>query len=330
MNGGIAEITPANGLIEGCETGRLWDNEQSEAARSWSSVRPLAHLIDSTDRQDAVKAINPPLPVHATVSAQQTATKQEPICGPDGLGVATPPQNPLNGSEALSSDVAGAVRAICSIGDCERGGRLKRGWCSMHYSRWRKFGDPMMLESSRELTPDDVFFRMVADARPGGQACIGGCTELGRPNLCTRCLHRFWSKVTADDNGCWRWTGTVIDSGYGMFAVRSANQLAHRLAYEQLVGRIPDGLVIDHRCHTDDAICDGGICPHRRCCNPGHLEPVTQIVNVARGHGLAATTRRTGVCGRGHAITGDNVYVAPGDPTRRRCRECRTTKGLAA
>jgi hypothetical protein len=47
--------------------------------------------------------------------------------------------------------------------------------------------------------------------------------------------------------------------------------LVHRDVYEQLVGPIPEGLVLDH------------LCRNRSCCNPAHLEPVTTAENVRRG-----------------------------------------------
>jgi hypothetical protein len=33
----------------------------------------------------------------------------------------------------------------CSVEDCERTGRLKRGWCNKHYARWLRHGDPTLL-----------------------------------------------------------------------------------------------------------------------------------------------------------------------------------------
>ena len=45
---------------------------------------------------------------------------------------------------------------------------------------------------------------------------------------------------------------------------------SHRVVYELLVGLIPDGLVIDHRCEV------------KLCCNPDHLEAVTSSVNMLR------------------------------------------------
>lgn len=90
---------------------------------------------------------------------------------------------------------------------------------------------------------------------------------------------------------CWRWQGGVDKDGYG----RAERKLAHRVVYEAEVGEIPDGLFLDH------------VCRRRDCCNPMHLEPVTQSTNEKRkrwshrvklkkcqhGHDLYLNGRRT-------------------------------------
>lgn len=86
--------------------------------------------------------------------------------------------------------------------------------------------------------------------------------------------------IVADD-GCWVWQGAVVTNvrgthPYGKVVKRidskDVTYLAHRIAYEQAVGPIPKGLVIDH------------LCRNTLCVNPDHLEAVTQRVNVARGN----------------------------------------------
>jgi hypothetical protein len=122
----------------------------------------------------------------------------------------------------------------------------------------------------------------------------------------------FWSKVQKAD-GCWLWTGAT-DHGYGRHGGGSAKR-AHRLAYEDLVGPIPAGMVLDHLCHNDDPTCPGGVtCRHRRCVNPAHLEPASQGDNIRRGRGITAEQARRTTCRRGHAL-----LQASG---ARRCREC--------
>jgi len=78
---------------------------------------------------------------------------------------------------------------------------------------------------------------------------------------------RFWEKV--DKSGdCWMWKAYTHRSGYGTFGIgQGKTAYAHRFAYEDTHGPIPEGLVIDHRCFT------------RACCNPAHLRAVTPKQN---------------------------------------------------
>lgn len=126
---------------------------------------------------------------------------------------------------------------------------------------------------------------------------------------------RFNSKVDRrGQDECWPWLGTMEPEGYGVFAVTPRMQRkAHRLSYEKEVGPIPEGLTIDHTCH-DPLVCPGGpTCPHRRCVNPRHLEPVTRGENARRGNVTAQ-------CSRGHPWTEESTRLRPDG--RRSCRIC--------
>lgn len=70
---------------------------------------------------------------------------------------------------------------------------------------------------------------------------------------------------------CWQWTGAVNKGGYGVNYLFTDNVCAHRIAFTETGGEIPEGLELDH------------LCRNRRCINPHHLEPVTRTVNSRRG-----------------------------------------------
>ena len=118
---------------------------------------------------------------------------------------------------------------------------------------------------------------------------------------------RFWSKVDVAD--CWVWTSAVDFGGYGIFWIGSGvSRKAHRLAYESLVGTIPDGLTLDH------------LCRNRSCVNPDHLEPCTSGENARRSPLAPYNVKaRWTHCKRGHEFTRENTLIRS---ARRSCRIC--------
>lgn len=160
------------------------------------------------------------------------------------------------------------MEIVCAVDTCTAP-RRARGWCAVHYARWRRHGDPTVVE--RIYRDDEA---------------------------------RFWSKVDQFD-GCWGWTGTVNAFGYATLRIGDRGAaLAHRYAYELLVGPIPDGLVIDHLCRV------------RSCVNPAHLEPVTPQENQRRGLLGVLKTH----CRNGHEYTLENTYTRQDGRTE--CRTC--------
>lgn len=79
---------------------------------------------------------------------------------------------------------------------------------------------------------------------------------------------------------------------------------AHRVAYEEIMGPVPEGLELDHLCRT------------RSCVNPSHLEPVTHRENMNRGD---VATRRKTHCPKGHPYDEENTGIYNG---YRNCRAC--------
>ena len=121
-------------------------------------------------------------------------------------------------------------------------------------------------------------------------------------------------------DACWPWTGGTVD-GYGRIRVGPTNVGAHRLAWELEHGPVPDGKVLDHTCHNGTECPGGPTCPHRRCCNPRHAEPVTRGTNATRSHAWSGNRPR---CPQGHERTEDNLVTVMqhGRPVRL-CRTCR-------
>lgn len=113
-------------------------------------------------------------------------------------------------------------------------------------------------------------------------------------DLTTRC----WPHPSVDADGYSRLT-------WGTRADRHGTSY-HKLFYETFVGPVPEGMVLDH------------VCRNTRCCNPDHLEPVTNAENLRRGEGSGGVLYSPKThCKRGHALTEDNVVG------QRQCRTCK-------
>jgi hypothetical protein len=133
----------------------------------------------------------------------------------------------------------------------------------------------------------------------------------------------FLGNVLVADSGCWKWTKALSPDGYPVTGQKvSGRRLtgsACRLAFMHWIGPIPDGYQLDHTCHSRavaDGSCKGGKgCPHRKCVNPAHLEPVTPTENARR---TARAMKEW--CPQGHPYDEENTYIEPGGG--RACRAC--------
>lgn len=97
-------------------------------------------------------------------------------------------------------------------------------------------------------------------------------------------VDRIQAMVVVDENGCHVFTG-ARERGYGRIGRGggrgSGADYTHRVMYIAAHGSIPDGLHIDH------------LCRNRSCCNPEHLEAVSQAENNRR----AAAVKYPGIRG---------------------------------
>ena len=162
---------------------------------------------------------------------------------------------------------------------------------------------------------------------------VGGRTDEHAVLTMSDLGQRFWAKVDKDGpvhpvlgTPCWLWTPPLNVYGYGHFWADGKIRRSHVVAYELTNGPVPDGLGLDHLCHTHDEECPGGrTCLHRSCVNPEHLEAVTHAENLRRGkigQASGAQQRAKTHCPKGHPYDdGKNLYVTP-----RGERQCRTCK----
>ncbi len=121
----------------------------------------------------------------------------------------------------------------------------------------------------------------------------------------TPLMTRLLARVEKDSNGCWIFTGALRE-GYGILGRGGRKEglvYAHRATYTHFVGEIPKGLHIDHLCRV------------RACCNPKHLEPVTQAENNLR---MWKANPRTH-CKHGHEYKTGSFYQRA---KQRQCKEC--------
>jgi hypothetical protein len=129
-------------------------------------------------------------------------------------------------------------------------------------------------------------------------------------------LDRIMERVDRQPDGCWLWTAGRTRGGYPTFAPRHGeSRLVHRLAYELLVGPIPEGLTLDH------------LCKRPLCVNPEHLEPVTQRENLMRSRQDTYVAHRNGTCTKGHPES--ELYRRKSNGQVAYCRACARQKAAA-
>ncbi len=128
---------------------------------------------------------------------------------------------------------------------------------------------------------------------------------------------RFWSKVDLFSGDCWIWLSRKRN-GYGQFRHGNHSTQAHRIAYEEICGPIPQGLNLDH------------LCRNRSCVRPTHLEPVTQRVNTLRGETIPAAHATKTHCPKGHPLAQGNLVPWKQKNGSRVCKICKKAHDRAS
>lgn len=109
---------------------------------------------------------------------------------------------------------------ICRIEGCNKPVKA-RGWCSMHYARWERWGDPEKVAFKRFTSLEESF--------------------LARTEWRGDCL--IWVDGNKDNYG------------YGRMWTEGKNTKAHRYAWEREHGEIPEGYDVDHKnCYNPSCV----------------------------------------------------------------------------
>ena len=132
------------------------------------------------------------------------------------------------------------TKPACSIPKCNTTAR-RRGWCGMHYARWRRHGDPLATTRSPN--------------RP---------ENLSRAEI----VERELSRATRDGE-CLISTASLSGNGYPQMRFKGRPHHLHRLVLTEKLGRdLQPGEQGNHRCHR------------QTCINPDHIYCGSQQENV--------------------------------------------------
>ena len=132
----------------------------------------------------------------------------------------------------IEDNIEVASPKLCLIPDCDKL-HFAKGFCELHYRRFRKTGDPLNF---------------------GSRSVIKGKDE----------IFRFHQKYEKQENGCWIWKGGTRANAKGTLYGRHAlddgtGTSSHRFSYSRFNGEIPKGVYVCHKCDTP------------LCVNPEHL-----------------------------------------------------------
>lgn len=138
------------------------------------------------------------------------------------------------------------ANVTCTVTDCDRQAQTNKGWCLMHYKRWKRHGDPTTRKgaASGELS---VWLTRIVQTAPRDQGCI--LWPYGKSN------------------------------GYGWLSINSQRVYAHRTALE-LDGRPEPPAPSNYACHH----CDTPACVNPAHLYWGTQSQNVQDMVARKGH----------------------------------------------
>ncbi len=165
---------------------------------------------------------------------------------------------------------------LCSVDGCAKKAHC-RGFCTKHYRRWRKYGDPLIswpnktgpcsVEGCNEKRSGKGFCTVhYARFRRHGDPLKVVKTPYGEP------LAFLEEALRSDTDECILWPYAIASHGYGMLQVNGELKLAHRVALERSVGPPPTP--------RHQATHAPSICHEPACINPRHLRWATAAENA--------------------------------------------------
>ena len=164
-----------------------------------------------------------------------------------------------------------------------------RGWCSLHYGRWRHNGDPLVCHNLRGIPFEE----------------------------------RFWMRVDqSDPDGCWEWQGGRSNrGGYGLVGVGKAkNAKAHRIAYELANGPFDSDLFVCHRCDNPPCCRPDHLFLGTNADNAADRERKGRNRPGPAVAASAQVRRQRPTCKHGHPWTDENTRI--NRDGGRACRAC--------
>lgn len=180
---------------------------------------------------------------------------------------------------------------ICSVPGCGKQ-HLARGWCTQHYQRWRKYGDPLECNKYEGALCAVEGCEKPATAR---KMCVGhwrrmmvhGDPSLGRTSTGEPANYLETVVLTYEGDECLTWPFDLATNGYGRINLSAGGtRIVSRIVCERRNGPPPTPE------HESAHSCGHG---HLGCVTPKHVRWATHQENLA-DMSIHGTSKRGSRC----------------------------------